>query len=320
MRSLEPTRTRAAIDRAIAALAGAQYGVVSHAQLIKLGLGEAAIQWRLRVGRLHRVYRGVYLVGHRAAPDRAAEMAALLACLPDAQISHRSSARLWRMLRFSPWAAAVDVTVVGRGIHGQEGLRIHAVSSIDPCDVAALGPLVVSSPARTVLELASVLSTGGLESVIAEGLRREPPLFTLDDLADQIARNPGKRGVARLRQASQPDGGPQYTHEGAERRLLALMRTHDLPAPESNATVNGLEVDFVWRSARLIVEVDSHRFHLDPIAFERDRLRDAELAAVGYLVIRITWRQLTTTPEAVAARIRHILASRTPADGARTGA
>lgn len=309
-----------AVDRAIAALAEVQYGVVSHAQLIELGLSEAAIQWRLRVGRLHRLYRGVYLVGHRAAPDRAAEMAALLACLPDAFISHRSAARLWRLLRFVADTQPVDVTVVGREVHGQKGLRIHRVGSIDPGDVSELGPMVVASPARTILELASVLSIGGLESAIAQGLRQDPPLFSLDDLAHQIARNRGKRGVARLRQVTQLGGGPQFTHEGAERRILALVRSHGLPAAETNAIVNGIEVDVVWRAARVIVEVDSRRFHLDPIAFERDRLRDAELAAVGYLVIRITWRQLTATPEVVAARLRRTLAARTVADTTRTSA
>jgi very-short-patch-repair endonuclease len=320
MHAFGPARVVGAIDRGIAALAEAQYGVVSHAQLIELGLSVWAIQRRLRAGRLHRLYRRVYLVGHRAAPDRAAEMAALLACLPDALISHRSAARLWRLLRFAAGSQSVDVTVVGRDLHGQGGLRIHRVGSIDPSDVCELGPIVVSSPARTILELASVLSIGGLESVIAEGLRQDPPLFTLDDLADQIVRNPGKRGVARLRQVTQLGSGPQYTHKGAERRMLALVRSHDLPAPATNAIVNGIEVDFVWRASRTIVEVDSRRFHLDPIAFERDRLRDAELAGVGYLVLRITWRQLTATPEAVAARLRRTLAARTPADTTRTSA
>ena len=317
MHGFEPFRAIGRLDRAVAALAGRQYGVVSHPQLLALGLSPAAIQWRIRTGRLHLVHRGVYLVGHRSMPERADEMAALLACLPAAIISHRSAARLWRLLRRPGSSRPVDVTVVGREIHGQDGLRIHRVGSIDERDITQLGPIVLSSPARTVLELASALTIGGLESVIAEGIRRDPPLFDLAGLGDQVARNPGKRGVARLRRVAELDGGPQYTHEGAERRMLALVRRHGLPVPAANFVVNGVEADFVWHAQRVIVEIDSHQYHLDPIAFERDRTRDAELGALGWLVIRITWRQLTTTEAAVANRLRLTLRSRADAEMAR---
>lgn len=89
----------AGVERAIAGLAGEQYGVISARQLHALGFGEGAIKRRLRAGRLHRVHRGVYLVGHGVAADGALEMAALLACGEGSMLSHRSAARLWRLLR-----------------------------------------------------------------------------------------------------------------------------------------------------------------------------------------------------------------------------
>ena len=68
------------------------------------------------------------------------------------------------------------------------------------------------------------------------------------------------------------------------------------------------EVDFLWREQRLVVEVDGFAYHSDRAAFERDRRRDADLAALGYTVVRVTWRQLVDEPAAVVARVAQALA------------
>ena len=91
---------------------------------------------------------------------------------------------------------------------------------------------------------------------------------------------------------------------------MKLIRAAELPPPEVNARVGGFEVDFLWREQRLVVEVDGFRYHSSRAAFERDRRRDAALAAAGYRVIRVTWRQLVEGPEAVVARIAAALAAR----------
>jgi very-short-patch-repair endonuclease len=127
-------------------------------------------------------------------------------------------------------------------------------------------------------------------------------LTTRSDLAALLALGP-RAGVAALRPLLDADAPPSLTRSQAEERLLALIRAADLPPPETNVRIDGLEVDFLWRDARLIVEVDGFAFHSSRTAFERDRARDAVLAAAGYRVIRVTWRQIVNRPEALIARI-----------------
>ena len=92
-----------------------------------------------------------------------------------------------------------------------------------------------------------------------------------------------------------------------DRRFLDLARKGRLPPPEANVRIGRYEIDFLWREARLAVEVDGFRFHSSQPAFERDRLRDAELLAQGYRVMRVTWRQMTREPEAVLVRLARLL-------------
>jgi very-short-patch-repair endonuclease len=116
--------------------------------------------------------------------------------------------------------------------------------------------------------------------------------------------------VAALRRVLELERGPVITRSKAERTLAALMRAAALPTPEVNARINRLEVDFLWRTHRVVVEVDGYAYHAGRRAFEQDRERDAILVAGGYAVLRITWRQLTSRPEAVIAKIAAALAAK----------
>ena len=99
------------------------------------------------------------------------------------------------------------------------------------------------------------------------------------------------------------------TRSEAERALLALIRRAGLPRPETNVRVLGHEVDALWRTRRLVVEVDGFGVHGTRAAFERDRRRDAALVAAGHRVIRVTWRQLAQEPELLVARLAAALAT-----------
>jgi predicted transcriptional regulator of viral defense system len=110
------------VDRAIAARARRQHGVIARAQLAALGLSRDAIDHRVAVGRLHVVHRGVYAVGHTLLTRSARWMAAVLACGPDAALSHASAAALWAMQRGEP--TIIDVTT-NRSGRKRPGLRIH---------------------------------------------------------------------------------------------------------------------------------------------------------------------------------------------------
>ncbi len=290
------------VDLAIAALAGAQHGVVSHAQLIAVGATLDSIKWRLRTGRLHRLHRGVYLVGHAVQPPRAAEMAAQLACEPRSQISHRSAAVMLELIAASEQRGPVDVTVIGRDPNRQEGIRLHRVAHLEPWEIEQQGAIRLTSPARTLLDLAAVARPWELENAVAQARRKKR--VSDAEIDDQIARNPGRRGVRRLRRLREIEGGPALSRSRPERRLLRLIRSSSLPTPKTNEVVCGLEVDMAWPEHKLVVEFDSREFHSDPLAFERDRLRDARLVANGYRVIRITHRELRDAPQRVVNHIR----------------
>jgi very-short-patch-repair endonuclease len=128
------------------------------------------------------------------------------------------------------------------------------------------------------------------------------------ELSAAIARGPLRTGVADLRSLREAENGSGLTRSEAERGLVGLIADAQLPRPELNARLHGYEVDFLWRTARLVVEVDGHQFHGHRTAFESDRKRDQTHAAAGYVVIRVTWRQLRDEPVATIARIAKALA------------
>jgi very-short-patch-repair endonuclease len=102
--------------------------------------------------------------------------------------------------------------------------------------------------------------------------------------------------------------GAALTRSEAERRFVALVRAAALPPPDHNAHVDGVEVDLLWREQRLVVEVDGFAYHSGRATFERDRMRDARLVALGIRVMRVTWRQIVYEPSAVVAALAQALA------------
>lgn len=294
-------------DHGLAAIARGQHGVVTRRQALELGLGSGAISHRLLVGRLRQVHRGVYAVGGTTLTSRGLELAAVLACGPHAVLSHRSAASFWRLLPYLPDSTDVSVTVTAGHARSQSGIDVHRCA-LERRDYVVRESIPVTAPARTILDLAGGVALDELERAIAEG--RVLRIVSERGLREQLARNPGRAGTRRLRRLLDLDGGPAPTRSEAERRMLALVRAARLPLPEVNVRVGAHEVDFLWRRERLVVEVDGRRFHSSPRSFERDRARDADLAAAGLTVVRVTWRQLTEEPEAVAARLGAALAVR----------
>jgi very-short-patch-repair endonuclease len=296
-------------ELAIARLASRQHGVLTRAQLRDAGLADGAIEYRLRVGRLHALHRGVYLVGHSDAPPHAHEMAAILACGPSAVLSHGSAARLWRLLPLTQ-LSSLHVTVVKKDPGPKPGIVVHRVARLDPREARTCNRVPVTTPSRTLLDLAATVSPPELERAAAEAQVRR--LVRGRDLLALLVRNPRHRGAATLRALIESEADPAMTRSEAERRFLSLIRAAELPAPEVNVRVGRHEVDFLWRESGLVVEVDGFRFHSSTAAFERDRARDAELLALGFHVMRVTWRQIVTRPEAMLVRLAQAIAAGSP--------
>ncbi len=294
-------------DRAIAALAARQHGVVSRAQLEAIGLGRGAIQNRLARGLLHRLHQGVYAVGHRRLTGDGASMAAVLAAGPGAVLSHRSAAALWGIRNTD--RAAVEV-IVPRACR-RPGIHVHR-ATVRPDEFTRERGIPVTNPARTLLDLAEVLTPQQLERAIneAEIRRLASPL----PLAALVARHPHRRGTNALRRIlEQRTLGETVTRSVLEERFLALIDANGFPRPKMNEPLGPYRPDALWPDERLVVELDSYPIHTTRQAFESDRKRDRELTLAGYRVVRITWRQLRDEPANIADELSALLATpRTP--------
>jgi very-short-patch-repair endonuclease len=288
--------TSRSVDDAIAAVAGAQYGVIARAQLIDLGVGYRAVDHRVAQGRLHPVYRGVFAVGHNVLTRDGVWLAAVLAAGPAAVLSHRSAAALWAIR--GDRRRDVDV-IAPRRVRRPHIAARHIV--LPPDEVTIHHDIPVTTVARTLFDLAGVLTPQQLEAAIteAEGQRLTSPT----SLADLVARHPQHRGVAALEAILRDAGeiGNTRTRSELEIDLLALVDAHNLPRPRTNATVEGKEVDAAWPEQRLVVELDSFGIHTTRRSFEADRARDRALTVAGWRVVRITWRQLHHDAQGVAA-------------------
>lgn len=287
-------------DRIMMELAARRYGVVTAAELALAGLGRRAVERRMAEGRLRRLHRGVFLVGALPGPH-AREVAAVLAVGHDAAISHRSAAALWEIL--PPADDPVDVSVTRGHPRSRPGIRVHRARRLQHSFNAGVR---VTTPLRTIRDLASAVGARDLERAIEEA---------------QVRRLVTRQEIERLRGRSGAAGRgrePSLTRSEAERRLLRLIRAAQLPSPRTNVRVSQYEVDFLWLDERVIAEVDGFGFHSSRAAFERDRAKDRGLQAAGYVVLRITWRQLVDEPEAVIAALAAALAHRRSASSVMT--
>ena len=187
-----------------------------------------------------------------------------------------------------------------------EGVRIHRARDLRPDEVTVLDGIPITTPARTLLDIAETLPSRDIEQALANGLRRG--LVTREEMAEMVERHPTHQGAALLRRLLDDKDGPSFTRSDAEERLLDIVRSARLPRPELNARVLDHEVDCLWRSARLIAEVDGFAYHSSRRSFAADRRRDAELTAVGYRVLRFTWEDLTDARMATVVRLAQALA------------
>ena len=283
-------------ERAVSGLARRQHGAIAWEQLAQLGLSAGWVQHRVARGWLRRLHRGVYLVGPLEV-QHARAMAATLAVGEGALLSHYPVAVVWGLR--PPGQGPMEITVVGREVRPREGIRTHTAAYLHPDDATRHQNIPVTSPARMLLDLATVVSARDLGRATEEAQVQQR--VTLHSLNEQLSRYPTHRGAAALRSAIRTDAA--LTRSEAERRLLELIRAARLRPPTTNAKVGRHEVDFLWREERLVVEVDGYAFHSSRRSFERDRRRDRDLQAQGYRVLRITWRELTQEPEAVLAEL-----------------
>jgi very-short-patch-repair endonuclease len=291
-------------ERAVAALANRQHGVVARRQLLALGVGSAAIKNRLRNGHLHRVHRGVYAVGHARLSMRGHWLAAVLACGEGAVLSHRSAAALWGLIRPR---GPIDVTS-RHGWASRKEIELHE-GRLHPEERGIKDGIPVTSVARTLFDLAEVLDERRLERTFEEADRLG--LLEIRALERVCGRGHGRHSLSPIRRLIASPATPASGCSPLENRFAEFCREHlrDMPAPVTNVSILDHEVDAYWPQRHLVVEMDSWEFHHHRAAFEHDRARDAAMQAAGYRVIRLTHRRLHDEPAAVASQLRALLAA-----------
>jgi len=246
------------------------------------------IQYRVRTGRLRPIYRGVYAVGHDAIPVRGRLCAALLLAGPGAALSHRIAAALHKLIPSMP--PFIDVTVTGSPPRNQKDVVFHRAAHLE---LTRKHGLPVSTPLRTLHDLAATRPRQEVEKAINEALVLK--LVTTDAL---IARTgPGAKVLRDIAGDASP------TRSRLERRFLAALRRSAIPEPVKEHPVGRYVADFYWPAHRLVVETDGWGTHGHRLAFERDRVRDAELAIRDLVVIRVTERQVDEDLPATIGRL-----------------
>ena len=297
------------MDRAIADLASAQYGVVSLPQLTRLGLTRDAVRARVRARKLHPLHRGVYAVGHRVVPRHGHWVAAVLACGPGAVLSHRSAAALWGLIASN--RTHVDVTTPRRTAKSRTGIDLHRTQCLHPTETTTHDRIPTTTVARTLLDIAATTNARTLERALDQAeILRVLDVRALTTTLERAGKRPGTRLLKAVLDQHAP--GTTLTRSELEERFLAVCRAAKLPRPRVNEwlaldTGDELQPDFHWPDQRLIVETDSQTFHHTRRAFEGDRRRDQTLTRNGWRVIRATHTQLTREPDRIAALLRDLL-------------
>lgn len=283
-------------------IAGRQHGYITRAQLLAAGLGPDAVRYRVATGRLIPVYAGVYAAGHVNAAPVARACAAVLACGDRSMLSHGSAASLWGFYKY--WDAPFEVAAPT--VRQRNGIQVHRSIKLLRRDRDRQLGIPVTSPARTILDVAPRLTENRLTRVVNDA--RHARLLHLDDLADVLKRNPVHPGTKWLRTFVENPRNP--TRSPLEDDFMAFVKRYGLPVPVTNTYLLGYEIDVLYPAERVIVEVDSYGFHSDRRSFRRDRKRDVVMLAAGYVTVRITDDRMEDDGAQEAERLRAILDER----------
>ena len=301
---------------ALARLASRQLGVVSGAQLDALGFTRAQVARRVAQGRLHRLFRHAYAVGHPRIVDRAHLLAALLSLGPDAFLSHRTAAAVWGLRAVN--LRAIELTIPGTGGRHRSGLTVHR-SACEPHDddVRRRGELRLSSVPRMLVELAPIETPRELERLVTLAVRKR---LLRPDARDgrqtveaALARHHTRQGMKRLRAVLAAYLRTEDYTSYLELAFDRLLAQHpDLPKPQHNVHIDVWEIDRFWPDHNLVVELDGRPYHIAVADMERDRLKDIALQRLGLTPLRFTDARVEHDSPGVLRDLRHFLGRASP--------
>jgi very-short-patch-repair endonuclease len=283
----------------VGAVAGRQCGRIASWQLARLGVSRQSISRWVREGYLHRVFPGVYAVGH-IAPSVGGELAsALLYAGAGAMLSHATAVWWYGLIEHRP--RTIDLSTPKR-CRSRRGIKVHDRRQIER---DWHNHLPLTTPAQTLLDYAS--STASLNRVrVALANAEYHHLLNVTEVQQLLG--PGRPGSTKLRQALKRHQ-PRLAHTRSphETAFFTLCERHHLPLPRINQRLHGWDVDFYWPDHHLVVEIDPPANHHTPAQIDRDRRKDLALRTHRLIVHRYSREQLYQTPDAVATDLRSAL-------------
>ena len=288
----------------LAELARRQHGVITVGQIEELGIARRTITRWAQAGRLHRLHRGVYAVGHTALTWDGRCLAAVLA-RPDSVASHKTAAWIHGLLRYRP--GTIHLTAPTRQRLKRDFVVHYA--RLEPDDRTVVDAIPVTSPARTVLDLAASEPRRKLDRLLERADEREIlDRRRFEALAARAGGHPGRAKFATALAAYRPEEA--ILRSDLERRFRDLIQRAGLPRPQTNVVVEGYELDAYWEAEGFAVELDVYATHGSPRSFEADRERADDLLLAGIELIRVTDVRLGREPRQTIDRVAAHLARR----------
>ncbi len=284
-------------NRVIAAIGAAHHGVVNEVAARELGVPGAVLRRRAAAGLLTQVDHGIFLVP--GSPSSWAQRCSL-ACAaagPTSTISHRCAASIWALDGFP--SAPLELTVVRHTTRDRRpNVIVHESTDIAAIDRTVRNCIDVTTPLRTILDLAAVASPYRLEQALEDGLRRG--LYTAPQVAHrftEISRR-GKRGLRKLRPMLEDRVGETVpTASELERQIAAIIKALPLPPPIRQFRVELADgpvyLDFAWPERMVLVEGDGLYDHGTNLRLPWDEDRQNQLVLLGWHPVRFCWQTVT---------------------------
>lgn len=289
---------QSSIDHQIAEIATAHHGVVTRRWLLAAGITDDDISYRLGTGTLFRVHPGIYRVGHEAPSHLATYLAATAACGTTAVLCGEAAGWLLGLLRRKEPPPAQVATVTDRKVKGVDSRRLCLAKP----DIWEVDGIRVTSPARTLLDLAAILDGDELARAAHEaGVKHKT---TPRQVKAAMSRRKRAPGAAKLRAIM--DGDVKVVLSKLEARFLALVKAEGLPLPDTNKRVGGRRVDFHWQREHITVEVDGYRYHRSRHTWEKDYERALEARARGEEFRRYSYADVTQRGTLVRKDLRSL--------------
>ena len=280
-----------------------------------MGFTGAEIRGRLERGELRRARPQVFLAAGSPPSWEQDITVAWLWAGPNAVLSHRTAGELWKMEGVPP--GSIELTVPLGQTRAAKGVLIHRRSDLAKHDIVKYRHLMITSPTRTLIDLASVLEAEQLELALEDALRRR--LINLARLGKRIDQlcNKGRRGCAALRKLIEQRSYQKETESGLETRVARALRLGLLPTPARQHKIYSgksfvARVDFAYPEAKLAIEAHSYKHHEGRRAWLRDMRRDRALRALGWEIIYVTDEDLRLRRDEMIEHIRQLLRKRAP--------